>query len=120
MTDADLPASIAKKAKKNKAAGLDEAAVQALVEKAVTASTASLTARAEAAEAKLAEISKTVVPGGPRPMGFPQSPNDEVKAELNARLLKYKRMADEAQDNSLSQGYDDLAKKVEAQISKLA
>jgi hypothetical protein len=117
MKDADMPKSIRKGKKATPKAA--EADVAKMVKKAVKASTAELTARAEKAEADLAEISKTVVPGGPRPMGYPQSPAAEAKAELQARVLKYKRMANDAQDNSLAQGYEDLAKKVEVQISKM-
>lgn len=115
MQENELPKSV-RKAKK----GLSKKAVAEMVKSAVAENTADLVKRAEEAEAKLLEISKTVMPGGPRPAGFPQSPASEAKAELQARVLKYKRLADEAQDAGLSQGYEDLAKKVEVQLSKLA
>jgi hypothetical protein len=127
MEENELPASLrkAKKAKVDKAAGADVTvwdakAVKKLVKSAVAESTASLTARAEAAEQKLEELGKSVKPGGPRPMGFPSTPADEAKAELQARVLKYKRLADETDDSGLAQGYEDLAKKVEVTLSKLA
>jgi hypothetical protein len=116
MEENELPKSV-RKAKKNKDATPD---LTKMVKKAVKSETAALVARAEAAEAKLADIEKQVVPGGPRPMGFPQSPEADAKSELAARLLKYKRLANEAQDASLAQGYEDLAKKVEVSLSKLA
>lgn len=119
MKENELPATIrkGKKASATKAVTPD---LEKMVKKAVKASTAELTARAEAAEAKLAEISKTVVPGGPRPMGFPVSANAEAMIELKARAAKYKRMADDAQDTSVQRGYAELAKKVQADIEKMA
>jgi hypothetical protein len=124
MSNEEMPPSLkgkSKKAKTNKAAAPDSMkGVKDLIKSAVAESTADLRARAEAAEAKLEELGKTVKPGGPRPMGFPQTPADEAKAELQARILKYKRLSEETQDHSLSQGYSDLAKKVESDLSKLA
>lgn len=119
MKDADLPATL-RKSKKASATKAVEPDLKKMVKKAVKASTAELTARAEVAEAKLAEISKTVVPGGPRPMGFPASPTAEAKAELKARIEKYKRMANEVQDSSTSRGYTELAKKAEIDLQKMA
>lgn len=119
MKNEDLPPSI-QKSKKAKASKAADADVKKLVKKAVKSETAELVARAEAAEAKLEQISKTVVPGGPRPMGFPVSASAEARAELKARVEKYKRLANEAQDTSLQRGYAELAKKVEADIAKMA
>jgi hypothetical protein len=117
MKENELPKSIRKGKSAPKAA---EADVAKMVKKAVKASTAELTARAEKAEADLAEISKTVVPGGPRPMGFPQSPTDEVKAAMRAKIEKFKRLADNTEDRDLARGYSDLVKSTEANLSKLA
>jgi len=125
MSNEDMPPSLkSKKAKTDKAAGVDAPdsmkAVKKLIKSAVKEQTTDLVARAEAAEAKLETIGKTVVPGGPRPMGFPATPADEAKALMQARVLKYKRLAEETSDRGLSQGYVDLAKKVESDISKMA
>lgn len=123
MSNEEMPPSLkgkSKKAKTNKAAAPDMSTVTDLIKSAVAEQTAELVARAEAAEAKLEEIGKAVKPGGPRPMGYPATPADEAKSMMLARVMKYKRMSEETSDKSLSQGYADLAKKVETDLSKMA
>jgi hypothetical protein len=122
MTDEELPKSLkksGKKAKANKSADADKA-VKKLVKAAVAEQTADLRKRAEEAEAKLETISKTVVPGGPRPTGFPTNPQDELKAVKTAQLAKYTRLAEAAQDADLRRGYADLAKQVQGDLNKMA
>jgi hypothetical protein len=123
MSNEEMPPSLkgkSKKAKTNKAAAPDMSTVTDLIKSAVAEQTAELVSRAEAAEAKLEEIGKAVKPGGPRPMGYPATPADEAKSMMLARVMKYKRMSEETSDKSLSQGYADLAKKVETDLSKMA
>jgi len=117
MKGKDMPPSL----KKDKTVTAEKSATPAkslkkLVKAAVAESTAALTARAEAAEQKLAEISKTVQPGGPRPMGY--APKTNEAAAQQARVDRFKRLASSTSDRELSKGYEELAKKAEADLTK--
>lgn len=114
--DADDMPVAKKKSKKAKKPGMSKKAVSALVKATVADETTDLRARAEKAEEQLATLSKTVVPGGPRPFGYAPK-TDDVKAKA-ALASKYRALAAQVSDRDQQRGYTELAKKVEADLAK--